>query len=741
MHEEFFRIFDDSNTKKTLDTKPTKDTKPSRRSRLSAHIRRGIWKSESDIVTSGLGESFTSYIEEEESDDVEQSHVLEHSSSAPIVDKTKTLFTFEDSDLIDKNNQPKSDVNSQVDAVHAKPRIKKRTSLPSLPDPPKGLQTKHRATLQTSVQTLSPIKDYETLKVKTQKDPSTSDDYLNMKCSDKENTHRDEERPTSDDYMNINDYVGCLPQEVDYENVGKIHQQGPPGKLNIKAPPNPCRNTGIRVQGNGGRVKPQTGKLPNTSNTKPIETENEVEVSSNSTETEEDIYKVPKQIIEEDIYKVPKQLIEEDIYKVPKDLIEEDIYKVPKQLIEEDIYKFPRSLLKEDASAQSANTKHRMIKSSASADAPRLCKPTPCGSNPAVQYDTPTSKPVEIKTPGSDNSTEEEDIYKVPRGVETGNEYENDVVYELPPAGRHPASKADDIHNGSVGERPVPLCRKNMPATGGDDKEQASDADYMNTGDLKPEDNDDYVNADVFKAENDDTSTRNEVFYTLCLYEVVDCLRQSGMPIFADICLKYNFDGKHFINVTAEDLKEKPYNLSRLHISRFLKILKGWRSDQALQEDEIYVVPPAPLRKTDNSNKCSRPSVALLHLSGPRPTPRLSKQVKMSTIDAPPEEKKDDITVQQKGDKNVTTPEQSSAHLGTFAKWRLNDGHDFFNFSSRQVCEFLHKASFTRLADVCMKHELTGADFRGKTAEDLKKRPFNMNWFHISKLFKLLNIH
>lgn len=63
----------------------------------------------------------------------------------------------------------------------------------------------------------------------------------------------------------------------------------------------------------------------------------------------------------------------------------------------------------------------------------------------------------------------------------------------------------------------------------------------------------------------------------------------------------------------------------------------------------------------------------------------------------------------------------------------------FFDYTVEEVVDCFKKCAFIGLAQTCLDEQLDGEYFRDITADDLVQEPFNMNWFHISKLFKVIN--
>lgn len=63
---------------------------------------------------------------------------------------------------------------------------------------------------------------------------------------------------------------------------------------------------------------------------------------------------------------------------------------------------------------------------------------------------------------------------------------------------------------------------------------------------------------------------------------------------------------------------------------------------------------------------------------------------------------------------------------------------EFYKYSVDEVVECLNFCALVQLAKVCQEEKLDGEYFRGLTADDMKKQPFNMNRFFICKLFKVI---
>lgn len=69
----------------------------------------------------------------------------------------------------------------------------------------------------------------------------------------------------------------------------------------------------------------------------------------------------------------------------------------------------------------------------------------------------------------------------------------------------------------------------------------------------------------------------------------------------------------------------------------------------------------------------------------------------------------------------------------------MNNESEFYTFTVDEVVECLNNCALGKLAKLCQHKHLDGEYFRGLTADDLEGEPFNMNWFHISKLFKVID--
>ncbi|KAL4240104.1 hypothetical protein ACF0H5_000898 [Mactra antiquata] len=63
----------------------------------------------------------------------------------------------------------------------------------------------------------------------------------------------------------------------------------------------------------------------------------------------------------------------------------------------------------------------------------------------------------------------------------------------------------------------------------------------------------------------------------------------------------------------------------------------------------------------------------------------------------------------------------------------------FYDYTVEEVAECFKNCAFIRLSQVCLDEQLDGEYFRDITEDDLVREPFEMNWFHISKLFKVIN--
>ncbi|XP_045213603.2 uncharacterized protein LOC123564255 [Mercenaria mercenaria] len=63
----------------------------------------------------------------------------------------------------------------------------------------------------------------------------------------------------------------------------------------------------------------------------------------------------------------------------------------------------------------------------------------------------------------------------------------------------------------------------------------------------------------------------------------------------------------------------------------------------------------------------------------------------------------------------------------------------FYNYTVDEIVECLNNCALSKLAEICEQNQLDGEYFRSLTTDDLKKEPFLMNWFYISKLFKVIN--
>ncbi|XP_052819799.1 uncharacterized protein LOC128245632 [Mya arenaria] len=309
-----------------------------------------------------------------------------------------------------------------------------------------------------------------------------------------------------------------------------------------------------------------------------------------------------------------------------------------------------------------------------------------------------------------DDSEEEDEIYKVPRSVLN----DCDENYDTPPPGIRHMLEEDDIYrvlNGPVREVPITI--------------EKIDSDNEEDSELT-----DYANASAFERPGDCTNGDQE-FFTYSLQEVVKCLYKCGLPKFARLCHEMNFDGKHFKGITARNLKEAPYELTWLHISRFLKIIKGWRPS-TVEKDETYEVPPSPVKKQSgcggDRNMNNRTDIS----------PNANARVKLGQVDR---ETKSAFIGNHSLKPKLARASEVNFERTESAEDEKNSnkvGNDFFQLSVQEVVTFLNNAALTRLAHICEVHQFDGAYFREITADRLKKEPFQMNWFHISKFFKLI---
>lgn len=67
-----------------------------------------------------------------------------------------------------------------------------------------------------------------------------------------------------------------------------------------------------------------------------------------------------------------------------------------------------------------------------------------------------------------------------------------------------------------------------------------------------------------------------------------------------------------------------------------------------------------------------------------------------------------------------------------------NNIAEFYSYSVDEVVECLHDCALAKLANICKEEQLDGEYFRTLKTEDLQKEPFHMNWYHITKLFKII---
>ena len=140
-------------------------------------------------------------------------------------------------------------------------------------------------------------------------------------------------------------------------------------------------------------------------------------------------------------------------------------------------------------------------------------------------------------------------------------------------------------------------------------------------------------------------------------------------------------------------------------------------SEHLPDDDDIYDKPPAPVHVT--IMKKPKPGV----------------QQKCGT------DKKSPPIVQQKP--FVKKPIISvKPEIKSTAKENVNSEskrEEFYKLDVDEVVDCLNNCCLTRLADVCKEKQFNGEFFRTVTDEELKAAPFEMNWFYVSKLFKVMD--
>ncbi|XP_060580240.1 uncharacterized protein LOC132737026 [Ruditapes philippinarum] len=64
---------------------------------------------------------------------------------------------------------------------------------------------------------------------------------------------------------------------------------------------------------------------------------------------------------------------------------------------------------------------------------------------------------------------------------------------------------------------------------------------------------------------------------------------------------------------------------------------------------------------------------------------------------------------------------------------------DFYHYTVDEVVDCLNDCALTKLANICKADQLDGEYLTSLTTDELKEDPFNMNWYHISKLIKVID--
>lgn len=161
-------------------------------------------------------------------------------------------------------------------------------------------------------------------------------------------------------------------------------------------------------------------------------------------------------------------------------------------------------------------------------------------------------------------------------------------------------------------------------------------------------------------------------------------------------------------------------------------------------EDDVYQVPPQPRRlhtidipesaEDEDFYQVPPPSVRPVLHRVPVPKPRLSllnqrPQTSADLYDIPP------ARVQLATRHNTASSPSERDDTDATKKQR----EEFYKLSVEEVIECLSNCSLTRLAKVCEEKQLNGEHFRNITSDDLKEEPYEMNWFYISKFFRVLD--
>ncbi|XP_033738460.1 uncharacterized protein LOC117326011 [Pecten maximus] len=66
-------------------------------------------------------------------------------------------------------------------------------------------------------------------------------------------------------------------------------------------------------------------------------------------------------------------------------------------------------------------------------------------------------------------------------------------------------------------------------------------------------------------------------FKAFTVVNLVECLRQCGLPDLAKLCEKEKLDGDFLASLSATDLTKEPFSLNPLHLKKLERIKEGWR--------------------------------------------------------------------------------------------------------------------------------------------------------------------
>lgn len=126
-------------------------------------------------------------------------------------------------------------------------------------------------------------------------------------------------------------------------------------------------------------------------------------------------------------------------------------------------------------------------------------------------------------------------------------------VYDKPPAPVHITIQKKPVkENGALGKVKPPVAAKRMTAQN-------------------------IKTTTVSKNESEEIQEKREEFYKLNTDQVVDCLNYCCLTKLAKVCGEKKLNGEHFRTITADELKEEPFEMNWFYISKFFKVIDGWR--------------------------------------------------------------------------------------------------------------------------------------------------------------------